>query len=438
MSHEKNETAARDLAAKLESTGISARVVGRGVHWRVETDAKQHRALVVHCFWYERTLSGLVLGMNPANARHALHRKVKPRIGVEYLVVVREAGERIADGRTSVEQDVVACAGRWLGHAALSDVTQALPFIDEKPRAMRAIGQRIDPRLRWDIGEEGLCELWVYGDDRSCRIAASDGSTACAFLLGKAQVAFAGDLDDIPRAVATWLVDRVSIAQLASAVRGVECERHAEMLEIDPARWHWLHVRDRIADPNDVLAPMRELIELLAASPVVASFYTYSSLDRLCFSASSHYPWVGEGLPVVARRADGDYSVSGSQRDRTDAVASIEATLAQYSIRPFFGSALDYERPILSACMASHGSALRPQLVQREGWYRLEIPSGTRRCDVNRLAVTFRDGAIVLDASWPTLDTAVAAILSFLEDGRSLDEVAADPKATKVFWARKR
>ena len=86
--------------------------------------------------------------------------------------------------------------------------------------------------------------------------------------------------------VAAWLLEGATLAQLAG--RGADVERHAEVLEIDPARWHWLHVRDRIADPNDVLAPLAPLIRLLMESPIASRFYTYSSLYSLCFSPSSH------------------------------------------------------------------------------------------------------------------------------------------------------
>jgi hypothetical protein len=34
----------------------------------------------------------------------------------------------------------------------------------------------------------------------------------------------------------------------------------AEVLQVDPARWHWLHVRDRIADPKDALAELAPLV----------------------------------------------------------------------------------------------------------------------------------------------------------------------------------
>ena len=77
-----------------------------------------------------------------------------------------------------------------------------------------------------------------------------------SFLLGQAQVAYAAALEDIPKAVSAWLVSRLPMRALAMRMPGVEIERHAEILETDPARWHWLHVRDRIADPNDVLVPL--------------------------------------------------------------------------------------------------------------------------------------------------------------------------------------
>jgi hypothetical protein len=124
-----------------------------------------------------------------------------------------------------------------------------------------------------------------------------------------------------PSAVSAWLVGRMPLGVLAERVTGVELERHAEILESEPARWHWLHVRDRLAETDDVLAPLRELIEVLTARRIATTFYTYSSLNRLCFSASSHYPWVDEGLPVVAPTARhaggcsiGDLSVLRRQR----------------------------------------------------------------------------------------------------------------------------
>jgi hypothetical protein len=64
-----NEAAAQALAAQLGMEGIACRVIGRRVHWQVEVGSSASRLLRVHCFWYDRALSGLVLGMNLANAR---------------------------------------------------------------------------------------------------------------------------------------------------------------------------------------------------------------------------------------------------------------------------------------------------------------------------------------------------------------------------------
>src|SRR6185503_16077256 len=93
----------------------------------------------------------------------------------------------------------------------------------------------------------------------------------------------------------------------------IELERHAEVVETDPARWHWLHVVDRIEDPDDVLAPLRELIGMLAKSPVATKFYSFSSLNHLCFSASSHFPWVNKGLPVITPTREGGCLVDGTR-----------------------------------------------------------------------------------------------------------------------------
>src|SRR5262249_45463638 len=154
---------------------------------------------------------------------------------------------------------------------------------------------------------EPACELWVFGDSRSCKLETDGNAVACSFFFGQAQVAYGPALDDPCEAVAAWLVAGVPVRALVDRVPGVELERRAEVLETDPARWHWLHVRDRIADPNDVLAPLRDLLEALAMSSIASQFYSYSSISYFSFSASSHYPWVNDGLPVIHRADGGTY-----------------------------------------------------------------------------------------------------------------------------------
>jgi len=426
-----NEAAAHALVARLSSVGLGARVTGAGANCQVEVAPVGSRRMRVHCFWYERAITGLLLGMNPANSRSRLRSSRVPYEGPEYLVVLYGEDVRIADGRTRIPADVVACARGWLAGVELDQLVSEVPFIDQKRRAMRALAERLDPQLRTEIGEEPAYELWVYGDGRSCKVAADDGGTvACSFLLGNEQVAHAAQVSDLPAAVTAWLVAGTTFWQLAAYVPHVEFERHAYVLESDPARWHWLHVRDRIADPGDILAPLRVLIQALAASPVATTFYTYSSLNRLCFSASSHFPWVDDGLPVVAPAGGGAYLVGSTRCDLARAIELIEATLGRYPVRPFFGSAPHHELPLLSECLARQGSALRPQVVQHLSWYELVVANAGRHCRLVDQCVVFTEATRRLDVRWPTLDDAVRAIRRFLEDRVPFEEIAADPRAT--------
>lgn len=297
------EELAHALVSQLKSAGVDARATGAGVHWHVDTVAVAFRTLRVHCFWCDREIAGLMLGMNPANARRRQSRTHVPYEGPEYAVKVHEHGARVADGRTYDATDVITCARAWLAHGDLERLVREVTFVGEGHRTMRALASRLDPGLRWEIGEDPGYELWVYGGDRSCEVRRGDGAFECSFFLRQARVGLGTELRDIPAAVAAWLIARVPVRVLKTEVPGVELEPYADVLETDPPRFHWLHVRDRIADPSDVLAPLRDLIGRLATNPVATTFYSYSSLDWLCFSASSHFPWVDDGLPRVPRPA---------------------------------------------------------------------------------------------------------------------------------------
>jgi hypothetical protein len=347
---------AEDLAARLSRLGVPGRAAGAGVHWQVDVGPVGTRTMIVHCFWYDRAISGLMLGMNPSNARSHLRPARAPYEGPEYYAILRDRGGDVVDGRTRDVAEAVAGARAWLAGADLESLAREVPFIDRKGRAMRALAARINPALRVVTGRDPGYEVWVKGDDRSCTLRPEDGgASSCAFLIGQAQIARAAAVDDVSAAVDAWLVDKVPVGALAARVPGVELERHAEVLEIDPARWHWLHVRDRIANPHDVLAPLRPLIEALATSPLATKFYTYSSLSSLCFSASSHYPWADDRMPIVwplegglylvgddaARRVGYAVERRATRCDLPRAVELIEAMLAASPVAPFFGSASD-------------------------------------------------------------------------------------------------
>jgi hypothetical protein len=230
---------ANDLVKRLARAGIRGRVAGEGVHWHVDVDAAGTRAVTVHCFWYDRGIHGLMLGLNPANARSQLRAARAPYEGPEYYTIVRDGDVDVADGRTHEIDDAVAAARAWLQGSDLEQLARVVPFIDQKGRAMRALASRIDPALRRTLGRDPTFDLWIYGQGRSCKIAPEDDdSISCAFLLGQAQVARAAHVDDAPAIVASWLVEDLPLRLLATRVPGVAIERHAEVLETDPARWH--------------------------------------------------------------------------------------------------------------------------------------------------------------------------------------------------------
>jgi len=426
-----NETMAWELVAALRALGIESRVEGGGAHWSVEVAPIQSRALLIHCFWYERNISGLMLGINPANARSRLQAPPTFYEGPEYLVYLKEAAGKVADGRTYSKAEAIACTRAWCQGHTLAQLATEVPFIDSKSRSMRALAARLVPGLHWELGGDPSYELWVHADDRSCKVSEVQGGFSCSFRLVQAQVAYSSKLSQVPAAIATWLKERVSLESLAR-VPGVELEAHAELLEQAPARWHWLHVRDRIANPNDVLAPLKSLIEALANSPVASTFYSYSSLNQFCFSASSHYPWIDQGLPFVAPRQGGDYMVNDKRCTLNQAVQQIETTLASYPIQPFFGSAYHYDLSRLNDCLAGLGSSLRGQLVPREAWYSLVVSHGTRTCTVSDCCITFKEGSAEQSVVWPTIEDAACWICRWLEEGASHGEIASDPKAKLV------
>lgn len=416
-----NEAAAHQLASSLRVSGIACRVQGGGVHWQVELDPTSGRSLRVHCFWYEKTMHALVLGMNPANRRSALRGKQTPREGAEFYVVLEADGERVADGRTSHVEQVVACARGWLSGGVLTELYSSVPFIDAQRRAMEEFGARLDPRIGWAVGDDPSFELWAHQNGRSCRVFGE----ACSFLIGQVQVAYREGLDDLPHLIASWLVEGAGLAELRA--QGAQIERHAEALSNDPAKWHWLHVRDRAADPEDSLAGLEPLLRRLAESPIASRFYTFSSLSRLCFSASSHYPWVGT-YPVVASAGGGRYLVDRELHSLHDTVALVEAALAASPFEPFFGSATELALKLATENLKCRGSRTRAELVRRGQWGDVWLRSPSGRCQVTLGFLTLFDGGRELTLGCATFEDVIDLALLHLEAGVSPQEVAADKR----------
>lgn len=429
------EQVARALGDRLAAAlPVPVRVEGGGVHWDVEIGGPV-RSCVVHCFWYA-PLKGLALGMNPSNARAAGRPRVRAREGAEYLVVLREGDRRRAGGRTQSVDDVIACVRAWAERSTpLAEIERALPFVDATRRRMRELSDRLVRRL----GEHARCaieaeigyELWAYGEARSCQLHVHDDGASCSFLLGQAQVAFAEAPHDPVDAAAAWLVDRVPLAVLARVIPSTRLEMHAEVLEAgDPARWHWLHVRDRLADPHDVLQASRPLVERLLERPLVTQFFSYTSLASLCFSASSHYQWVDDDLPRVWPIEGDDYAVSvGGPHERLSIESTadrIETTLARHAVRPFFGSAPHHERAPLDEELERQRSPFRATLRQRRQWFDLVVDAGDRRCHASARSVTYFDGATRVNADHGTRERLVRSIRAWLEERCSLETLERD------------
>jgi hypothetical protein len=413
-----NKRAAHSLVEQLAVAGVTAHASGAGVNWQVDAAGSDGRRLRVHCFWYDRAISGLMLGMNPANARRCAGEPARaPYEGPEYFVqLTGPDAMHVADGRTRLASAVVACARPWIGCGTIDEVVRDAGFIDEKRRKMSALAARVDASLRREVGGDPSYPLWIYGDGRSCELKPiDDGGFASRFLIGQADAAYATLSDaELPRAVGAWLVDRVPLHEL----HGAESQPHAELIESDPQRWHWLNVRDRIADPNDVLAPLRPLIEALASSPIASKFYSFSSLNRFCFSSSSHYPWVNKGLPVIAPSSDSTYHVDEGRCDLAGAVAYVERTLDAAPVAPFFGSASHMELALVRDYFARNGSTLVPNLLQRAAFYDVEVATDKRRCRLSGSAVTFEEGAASRFEAFGTIEAAAAAAHIWLESAR--------------------
>ena len=215
MKMEPNQRMAEDLAARLGAAGIRGRVEGGGVHWQVDAGPVGTRSVVLHCFWYDRAFSGLMLGINLANARSRLRAERAPHEGPEYLVVVRDDDDDVADGRTHDVTEAVGGARSWLAGAARDALAREAPFIDHKGRAMRAIAAQINPALRVATGRDPGYEVFVHGERRACTLAPEDGGrVSCAFLIGQAQVARAAHRHAL-RSAARRASDRSDAGRIA-------------------------------------------------------------------------------------------------------------------------------------------------------------------------------------------------------------------------------
>jgi hypothetical protein len=165
----------------------------------------------VHCFHYEdrnpfeRRAEGTVtLGIrgNAHQSKVQVGQQSKWESGAEYLVYFREGEKQVATCRVRSVADVLDSADRWLAGATVPEMHAAFDFVDQRTRQRRQISEELAAELSRlgstldlrdntsGFGGSEHGELWAYGGERSCRIAAgADGLEAALLLRRKEELA---------------------------------------------------------------------------------------------------------------------------------------------------------------------------------------------------------------------------------------------------------
>jgi hypothetical protein len=396
------EAAARTLRDLLRPSlpEVEIALVGMDEHWSLHA-THAGRAVNVACVWHK----------TPA------HRA--------YVATLSEGLHAITAGRTRDAEQVAACARAWLVERRdQAAITEAFDFIDGKRRRLQQLATRLGASVRVAIEEDNGCELWAYGEGRSCRLdPREEGGTDCAFLAGVSEVARAA-LDDtsLGAAVDAWAGARCSLAELATRVAGLALSPGAEMLARgELTAWHWSQVLDEARSGSPPLSYYRPLVERMAQNGTIARFFSFTSMETFCFSYCSHFRFVTDGLPSLWPQQRGDYEIQlGDQRwigDVDATVTKLEALLGAAPRAPFEGTATLAALPLVNDELTRLGSALRATRWQVRGWYAIAVEAGDRRCVLHEAHVDF----VETDSPpgrgrYADVPSAIAAVRRWLEE----------------------
>lgn len=398
------ETIARRLGRTVEralaADGIAAAVAaeGGGVHWHVDA-THGARSCRVHCFHYGDMAGALVIGpKGNAHLRHvSARRPPEVRSGAEFLTYFLEGAEEVASGRTQDENVTVDALTRWLAGGSLTSLHDAHEHIDREFRAHRALasalkaellkrGTAATVKLEKELGPS--YELWVYSEGRACQLASlPHGSVGCALLLASTQVVRI----EVPTSAAaielvdSWLTEQQSIADIRSAFPGAEVSPHAEQFEAgDVAGWLWSNLLDGAGAGDPVLEVYRPLLLEIVARPTVSSFFAFTSLNRLCFSLCSHYPFETRAMPMVVPAGDETlprYKAATAEAriegDASEVAAFLEDVLTGVQTRPWHGVAGELLIETINQALEEQGLELRASRVQRRQWWDVVLRSKT-------------------------------------------------------------
>lgn len=428
------ERHAHDLAAAFRPRlGTHVEPQGAGVHWHVDV-GDGARTCRVHCFHYSAhnpfaaAAQGTVtLGLqgNAHQSKVRVGRHPEWVAGAEYFTEFHEGGDTVATSRVRAVADVLDAAERWLAGASLSEMYAAFTFVDERARQRRAIRDEVNSALarlgstqelrddtsaRFGGSEHG--ELWAYAGERSCRVAPGADGLEAAVLLHRTPLARVGGLraDELARVLAGWMEEERSAAALSCGPGRWDVSERADLFEQGRhAEWHWVQVRAQ-ARHGGVLSLYAPLLDLIAGSEVASRFFSFTSLNSLCFSRCLLYPFDTEGMPVLGPRS--------AAKDAAAALRRLEDVLSRDEGRVHPGSVDDAMADEVNDALVRAGSGLRAEKVQERQWSRVVV----RGADGRTCRLTHAGGgkiglAFGTDSVELPLREGVAALMSRFERG---------------------
>lgn len=404
-----NEQYAHDLASAVEQRlGVRPAVEGAGVRWHVDV-GEGCRISRVHCIHYEdrnpfesRTEGTLTLGMggNAHQSKVQVGQRSKWKPGAEYQVDFHEGEKRVATCRVRSVADVLDASERWLAGATLPDMHEAFDFVDQRTRQRRQISEELTAELSRfgstialsddtsGFGGAEYGELWAYGGERSCRIATGADGLEAALLLHRTQLARVGGLatDELAHVLARWIEERWSTTAMSEGPGRWEIIEQAELFEQGRhADWHWVQVLAQ-SRHSRVLSAYAPLLDLIVESDVVSRYFSFTSLNRLCFSRCMLFPFDTEGMPMLAPAERGRFWVADVggymshdepsepvQLDTAEALLRLEDLLSMDDGRVHPGNVDDAMADEVNAAFESAGSKLRAAKVQERQWLRVVV-----------------------------------------------------------------
>lgn len=297
-----------------------------------------------------------------------------------------------------------------MAQVSLDAMYERHSFIDEKRRlllaALRGVNSSMGdamPEVRIVLDGDGLghedCELWLYAGRRSARVVPiSSNSVRSALLLDRTQLASTSEQShkDAGTTLARWASGLHMLRDFTEPALTLDLLPFAEEFERGRySAWHWGNVMLQAAtDP--ILQRHLPLIERLSADPVTSRFFSFTSLDRLCLSRSSLYPFDRNGLPLAsparsctnslefvissgALVTDGPPDAQVHPLSASEAFVRIREVLALDPGEPYHGNIEDRLGMLLNSELAALNSELRVKWEQSRQWLQLRATGKSGR-----------------------------------------------------------